>query len=377
MFRLRYLSVFFLLLFFVFCKNPESNLVEETAVSTVEYADGFSITKHANHTLVTIKTPWPNSNKTFRYAFVKNGETFKKPSDVDAVISVPITAVVVTSTTHIPSLEMLNETESLVGFPNLNFISSENVRKRISDKKISDVGQNENLNTEVLIDLAPDVVVGFAMDGTNPTFSVIQKAGIPVLYNADWTETTPLGKAEWIKFFGVLFDKETMANEIFDTIVASYQEAKMLAKTAKSKPSVISGAMYNDVWYTPEGGSWAAKFIEDAHGDYLWKHTKGTGSLSLHIESVLERGHDADFWVGPAQYSDLESLKKANPVYSKFKAYKNGAIYTFSLKKGATGGSIYYELASNRPDLVLKDHIKILHPELLPDYELFFFDKLQ
>ena len=135
--------------------------------------------------------------------------------------------------------------------------------------------------------------------------------------------------------------------------------------------------MYRDVWYMPQGESWGAQFIEDANGDYLWKDSKGTGSLSLNLESVLEKGHEADIWIGPGQFTSLDEIKNASQVYTQFKAFKNAQVYSYSTKKGPTGGVIYFESAPNRPDLVLLDHIKMLHPELLPDYNLYFFDKLQ
>ena len=272
---------------------------------------------------------------------------------------------------------MLGLTDKLVGFPNLDYISSENARQLISEGKIKELGQNESINTEVLIDLEPDVVVSFAVDGTNKTVESIQQVGIPVLYNADWTEKHPLGKAEWIKFFGVLFDKQKEADSIFNVIETEYFAAVELAKQAATKPTVLSGAMYKDVWYMPQGDSWAAQFIADANGEYLWKETEGTGSLSMSLESVLEKGQNAEFWIGPGQFTSVSQFEEAHSVYSQFLALQNRDVYTFTAKKGETGGILYYELAPNRPDIVLKDIIKILHPEVLPDHELFFFSKVE
>ena len=127
----------------------------------------------------------------------------------------------------------------------------------------------------------------------------------------------------------------------------------------------------------PQGESWSAQFIADANGDYLWKDSKGTGGLSLSLESVLDKGNEAKFWIGPGQFTTMNEMKAANEIYSQFAAFKAGNVYSYSLKKGTTGGVIYFELAPNRPDLVLKDLIKILHPDLLPTHELYFFDKLK
>lgn len=381
MFKFKKIGLFFVLILLISCKN-QSEKLSETPSSTprkseVKYAKGFEISAFEGYKIITLKNPWPGTDKTFKYALVEKNTVLPNPKDYDAVVEVPLKNIVVTSTTHIPSLEMLDEVDALVGFPSLEFISSETTRKRISKGKIRELGQNENINTEIVLDLAPDAVIGFAMDGVNSTFSGLQRAGIPVLYDSDWTETSPLGKAEWIKFFGALFNKENVADSIFRKIEEAYLEAKEIASHAKKKPTVISGAMYKDVWFMPRGDSWAAQFIADANGDYLWKDSKGTGGLSLNLESVLEKGHDAEVWIGPGQFTNLESMREASDVYTQFKAYKNGEVYSYNLKKGETGGSIYFELAPNRPDLVLKDYIKILHPELLPDHELYFFNKLK
>jgi iron complex transport system substrate-binding protein len=211
------------------------------------------------------------------------------------------------------------------------------------------------------------------LDGSNKSLKTIEKTGIPVLINADWRETHPLGKAEWIKFFGALYNKSKEADAIFKTIESGYLETKKLAQNVTQKPTVLSGAMYKDVWYLPHGESWPAQLIKDAGGHYLWADTKGTGSIALNIESVLEKGQDAQFWIAPGQFGSYNKLKEANPVYASFDAFKNKKVYTFTSKKGATGGLLYYELAPNRPDLVLKDIVYYLHPELVPEYTPYFY----
>ena len=228
-----------------------------------------------------------------------------------------------------------------------------------------------------MLELSPDAVVGFTLDGSNKSLQTIEKTGIPLLINADWRETHPLGKAEWIKFFGALYNKTKQADSIFNTIETSYNEAKKLVQNIKSKPTVLSGAMYKDIWYLPKGDSWAARFIEDANGEYLWRDNKGAGSIALNIESVLEKGQNADFWIAPGQFTSRAQLLEFNKVYNAFDAYKNNKMYTFTNKKGATGGVLYYELAPNRPDLVLKDMIHILHPSVLKEYQPYFFEILK
>jgi iron complex transport system substrate-binding protein len=360
------------------CKDIQRSSGQQppSETGTIEFAKGFSIEQHQNYKVITLSEPWPGADKTFRYALIDKN-TDLPTGNFDAVVKLPLESVVVTSTTHIPSLEMLGVSEKLTGFPNLGYISSEKTRKMINNGKIKELGKNEAINTEVLIELSPDAVVTFAVEGNNTTVNTIEKTGIPVIYNADWTETTPLGKAEWIKFFGLLFGKEKEADSIFKSIKTEYLNAKATAASATEKPTVLSGAMYKDVWYLPQGNSWAAQFIADAHGNYLWSDTEGTGSLSLNLEAVLEKGKHADFWIGPGQFTGKQQMEDAHSVYAQFEAFRNDRIYSSTTRKGETGGVLYYELAPNRPDLVLKDIIKILHPDLLPDHQLYFFSKIE
>lgn len=376
-------KILLLLCFFLLitsCKEvqkPTSNITETEKAIQITYAKGFEIQSFNEYKVITLKNVWPGSEREFKYALIEKGATLPSSETFDAIIEIPVKKIVVTSTTHIPSLEMLGVEESLVGFPNLDYISSIKTRKRIAEDAIVELGKNEDINTEVLINLSPDLVVGFAVDGVNKTLSIIKKTGIPIVYNGDWTETSPLGKAEWIKFFGVFFKKEKEADSIFSEIMTQYLIAKEKALKATNRPTVLSGAMYKDVWHLPQGNSWAAQFIADANGEYLWKESEGTGSLSLNLENVLEKGVNADYWIGPGYFSSLVQLKDTHNVYIQFDAFKNDNVYNFTNKKGETGGLLYFELAPNRPDIVLKDIIKILHPELLPEHELFFFDKLQ
>ena len=374
------LFIALLFLFFISCKEQKDDkiLINHSKYSTsINYAKGFDIAYRDGYKVITVKNIWPGSEKEFRYALIKKGHLLEMPESFDEIITIPINEIVVTSTTHIPSLEMLEVDTTLVGFPSLDYISSQKTRKRINQGFIKELGKNEDLNTESLLDLNPDVIVGFAIDNHDKTLKTIKKTGIPLVYNGDWTESSPLAKAEWIKFFAAFYDKDTLANRLFSNIENEYLNAKKIAFNAKSKPTVLSGAMYKDIWYLPQGKSWAAQFIADANGDYLWKETKGTGSHSLSLESVLEKAEHAEIWIGPSYYTNLVQLKKAHAVYQHFDSFKNKKVYSFTNKVGDTGGLIYFELAPNRPDIVLKDIIKILHPELLPNHKFYFFDQLE
>ena len=371
------LFVFLLAIVMVECKSDTTAPAPLKPSNTVKYATGFSIENFENFTLVTVRNPWPEAKKTYSYVLHKKGVTLPDTLQNYTAITVPIKKMVATSTTHIPSIEMLGKVNTLVGFPNLDYISSDKVRQRIDQGKIKELGSNQTLNMEVLLELQPDVIVGYGIDNNNPTLDNLQKSGLKVILNGDWNEQTPLGRAEWIKFFGALYDEQAKAEEIFTKIEQDYQRTKAIAAQAKQKTSVLAGDIFEGKWYLPKGDSWGSLLINEAHGDYLWKATKGTGSLSLSFETVYEKAHDAQLWITSGQFNSLADMQASNPHYNQFKAFQNKQVYSFNRKKGKTGGSLYYELAPNRPDLVLKDLVKILHPELLPSYQLYFFVKLE
>ncbi|MBU2526473.1 MAG: ABC transporter substrate-binding protein [Bacteroidetes bacterium] len=341
-----------------------------------KHAKGFYAYAYPDFTILTITQPWKNAQQTFSYVLTKNPENLADSLQSLPIIQIPLKKIVVTSTTHIPSLEMLGVEETLIGFPETDYISSPKTRARIEAGKVTNLGKNEHINSEVLLSLQPDAVIGFSIDQNNKAYQNFEAAGIAVIYNGDWTEMSPLGRAEWLKFFGYLFDKSAEANQLYDTIQTAYFKAAVLAQSVSDKPTVISGSLFKDVWYLPAGDSWAARFFEDAGGHYLWKDTPGTGSLSLSIENVLEKAHDVDFWIGVDGFDTVESLKKANIHYQKFAAFQHGNVFTFTTSKDSKGGNLYYELAPNRPDWVLQDLIHILHPDILPNHENVFFKKL-
>jgi iron complex transport system substrate-binding protein len=377
---MRNISLLLILLFSVFtisCKKETKKEAIVFAANTVQYAKGFTLENYEGYSVVTIKNPWPNASKEYTYVLKKDKAVVPDSLQNHTTINVPIKKIVVTSTTHIPSLEMLEVEKTLVGFPNLNYISSDKVRTLINEKKIKELGSNQSLNTEVLIDLQPDVIIGYGIDNDTKSLDNLEKSGLKVVLNGDWNEETPLGKAEWIKLFGALYDKQDKANELYSIIEKDYLKTIDIAKLDSITPTILAGDMFQDKWYLPKGTSWGSQLIKEANASYLWSETTGTGSLSLSFETVFEKAKDADFWITSGQFSSLQEMLDANPHYGQFEAFKKGNVYSFASKKGKTGGVLYYELAPNRPDMVLKDLVKILHPDLLPGYEPFFFEKLK
>ena len=242
----------FISLLFVQCKYKTNSAPAVSSENTVQYAKGFSIQNYQGYSVVTVKNPWPKATKIYKYILKEKSGIVPDSLQQNTIISVPVKSIVVTSTTHIPSLEMLDAANTLVGFPHLDYISSEKVRARIEAGKIKELGMNQSLNTEVILNLQPDVIIGYGIDNNNPTLDNLQKSGLKVMLNGDWNEETPLGKAEWIKLFGALYDKQKEANELFIKIEQDYWKTIKIVKNATTSPTVLAGDMFEDRWYLPD-----------------------------------------------------------------------------------------------------------------------------
>lgn len=376
-FRFVLLCFFPVLASFSSCKNErETDRNSEVEISTdyqVKYAKGFDIQYFNNYKKLIVKSPFPDSNREYVYTLIrqKSGKEREPES-----IGIPLNKLVATSTTHVPMLEILDAADVLVGFPNADYITSRKTRNRIQEGALIDIGKDMGLNTEMVIALQPEAVIGFALDDSDKAYSTLRKNEIPIIYNGDWLEETPLGRAEWIKFFGALLDRDREADSIFNRIEKEYLEACEIAKESKQSPTIMSGILFKDQWNLPAGESFTARLYEDANTNYLWKDSEGQGSLVLNFESVLDRAREADFWIGSGIYTSRKDLIEANGHYAEFRAFDKNRIFTFSKRKGGGGGIVYFELGPLQPHVVLKDLIKVTHPDLLPGYEPFFLQPL-
>ncbi|PCI35014.1 MAG: ABC transporter substrate-binding protein [Flavobacteriaceae bacterium] len=359
------------------CTTNKEKIKVKHIEKYIKYAKGFEISTVDNYTKLRVLSPFQGASAPIDFYIVKEGEPIPSHLEKTNYIQLPLKRMVPTSTTHIPMIELLNGAENIVGFPSTKYVSSPKTRQLIDDKKILDLGNEQQLNTEVLLDLNPQLVIAFSVNGNHKNYNTIRQMNIPIIYNGDWLEPSPLGRAEWIKFFGVLLNKEKEADSIFSSIEQNYLAAKKLAQHQTSQKIVFSGGPYKDVWNIPAGNSYEAQYYKDANLNYIFKETKGQGSLSMNVEQVFDQAQHTDIWLSPSFYSSMELLGEANAIFKEFDAYKKQEVYTTTNTRGSTGGLIYFELATTRPDFVLKDLIKIGHPDLLPNYEMQFYKKLE
>ncbi len=376
---MRILLLMCLLACCISCQQPPKEVRQDEPLKSLKlnYATGFEVDYYDGYKVVRVTKPYMGAKTGFEYILKEKDTELSVDFANKMVIEVPLTSIVCTSTTHIPLLDYLKESDKLSGFPTTDYISSATMRALIDNGSVQELGVDKEINLEQLVDIAPSMVMAYTIGGDYGQFSKMEQLGIPVVLNAEYLEEHPLGRAEWLKFMAAFFNKEQMADSVFSEIEQQYLQYKALVKEVESKPTVLSGVVYGDTWYMPGGQNYAAKMINDAGGNYLWSGDSTRGFLELSFEAVYEKAHQADYWIGVASFENLTALVEADTRYGDFEAFKNEHVYTNNWRKGAKGGSEFLELGYLRPDIILADLIKILHPQRVPDYQLYFHQQLK
>lgn len=344
-----------------------------------EYARGFSIEYHGTYKVVSIHDPWGRADENFTYLLVQRGEEVPTGYPDAQVFLVPVRRAVTLAAVHLPHISQLNESRTIKGHNGLDLVHDEEVRRLAEDGEIEEIGSgalsmNNILNIEQIIELEPDVV--FCVANGNREYDShykMQEAGLKPAVTAEWMENHPLARAEWIKFFAAFYNREQEANDFFDGIEARYLELTEKTKTLDDKPTVFSGIDYQGTWYAPGGDSYVAKLFQDAGADYVLSDDTERGDTPIDVEVVYERAHDAEYWINIGFSDDIDELLALDPRYANFGAFKTGKIYHYNARVNAFGGNDYWQSGILRPDIVLKDLVAILHPELVPDHELYYY----
>jgi iron complex transport system substrate-binding protein len=373
MFLMRKICILLLFFIIVGCEKKNNPRAITSSENTVHYAKGFSLEHHGHASLLTIQY----LNYKRQYLLIPKDSILSNPPTGVTIIRTPISSIACTSTSHIPLLDYLNEVDKLIAFPTPDFISSPNARARIDQGFVKDIGSDFALNKELLLSMQPNIVMGHTLTGDVSQFDKIESLGISVLMNGDYLEPHPLGRAEWIKCMGALLNKQVEADSIFRFIEEQYTSlAKNVEEKKINSPTVFTGLLYSNVWYLPGGRNYAAQLFKDAGMDYLWSSDTSSGYISRGFESIYEQAHQADLWIGIGSIKNLMELKKTDSRYSMFNAFRTKQVYSYDVRKGATGGSEFLELGYLRPDIILKDLIHIAHPALYPDYQPYFYKQL-
>jgi iron complex transport system substrate-binding protein len=340
---------------------------------TPRYAKGFSIDYFKGYKLIKINDPF-DTIKAKQVVCVQMDSTVDISNiKADSYLQMSNHRWVSLSSTHISPATLLNLKRNIVAVAEPQYISDSTILNGIKAGTIRNAGMAMAPDLEVILSVHPS----FVMVSPFPDISYHQivAAGIAVIPNASYMENSPLARAEWLIFTGALFNKEKDAIHQYNDIVNRYNSLKQLTLNIVNKPRLFSGSVYQGVWNTSKGGNYMSQYYKDAGADYIYKDKPGTGTLSLDYEQIYHDAAQIENWLFIVNYQGAltyDAIQQLDSRYADFKAFKNkGIIYTNSAY------SLFFEQAEQRPDVVLADLIYALHPELLPNYQPVYFQRLK
>jgi iron complex transport system substrate-binding protein len=361
--------------------NSEKKIDRKSSLSNqiVSQAERFKLENKNGYTLLTIINPWQGAQSVkLIYNLVKRGSKVPAGMDSSSVIFVPINKIICMSTTHVAMISALGSENSISGVSGTKFLFSGTLTKKVKEGLIADVGYEANLNKELILKISPDLIMMYGIGSESAAYvGKIKELGVKVVFNADYLETDPLSKAEWIKMFGALFCKEKLADSIYNSEVETYNKLKSyISQNINSRPKVLLGLPYKDTWYVSPGNSFISTLISDAGGNYLWKDTESSISMPYGIENVYVGALTADYWLNIGSVSTKDEIFNVDQRLGDLPCFRNGNLYNNNNRTIVNGGNDYWESGSIYPHLILKDIATILHPDLFLNNELIFYRKI-
>lgn len=355
------------------CGNSQKKKTQEVGEETnLSYAKLFKVEKTKDYSL--IKT-YKQSGEIFNKILVLKSDSANNLPKADFVIKKNVHSIGILSSTHIGFLEALDDLDLITGSSNPYRFYNKTLYKKYKEGKIANIGDDMKCNVEEMIALKPDVIFTTGYEYNYNLKKVLLKADIPFIPISEWKESTVLGRSEWVKFFGTVLNKELKADSVFQEIETKYTTLKNTAKNIERKPTVLWGSNFKGTWYMPGGKSYMGQMLIDAGANYYFKKDTTRGSIHMNIENVIECMKDADYWLSPSAFS-LDELKTQDKHYHIFKALINKNVYNYDKRMNPKGFNDYWESGIMHPDIVLKDIIHILQPEMFKDYEMYYFKKL-
>ncbi len=353
-----------------------SQLVKPRTV--IRYAHGFRINYYDGYRDVSIVNRTAGKIDTLHYLLVEQGVTPPASRPGVPVIVTPVKEFAVQSSVHVALMDFAGVADRIKGLGNFHYVSSPIVREGIRTGKVKQTGIDNSINNELVISMHPGVLIAM----TNPDaafgqYKTLTDAGIPVLPDAEWLETTPLGRAEWVKLIGAMVDKEDSIDKKFDSVEQAYLQLAAIGSHATTRPTVIINMPFKGTWYMSGGDSYQAQFFRDAGATYPWSDSKGSSSLGLNFEAVAPIALKADFWLNPGYVDSKKDILAKDSRYAQFHAFETGAIYNNNKQTNDQGSNDYWESGIVKPHLILADLIRILHPGLLPNDTLYYYKQLK
>lgn len=372
----RLLTLLVAVAFLASCKgsHASSSAEGEGEVLPMKYAENLTIREFPDFTEVTVRNPWDTLKTLQKYILVERDSAMPAGLPEGTIIKVPVTSALVYSTVHNSLITELGAIDAIGGICNSKYVNGKELQARLASGRIVDCGVSLSPDLEKIIKLKPQVIMLSPFEN-NDKYAKVGELGIPIIECADYMETSPLGRAEWVRFYGMLFGKQDVADKMFAETESNYLKLKQIANGLAIKPKVIIDQRYGQVWNVPGGVSTMGRLIEDAGGINPFASYEQSGSVPLAPEKVLAEAHDADVWFVRYNQEKDKSLRELGndaPVNSQFKAFKDGRVYGCN-----TRYVNFYEETPFHPDRILEDMVHIMHPELSSSAPVRYYSLMQ
>ncbi len=350
---------------FASCKGGQASVSEKMGKEVpIKYAENLSVVEHEGFTEVKVRNPWDTAKLLQKYILVPTEQELPANLPEGTVVRTPVSNALVYSTVHNSLISEIGGIDAIGGVCNAEYVNEGEVKERLRSGRIADCGVSMSPDIEKIIKLHPQVIMLSPFEN-NDKYAKVGELGIPIIECADYMETSALGRAEWVKFYGLLFGKADVAEKMFGDVEEKYNALKEMASIVAKRPKVLIDQRYGQVWNVPGGESTMAGLIRDARGINPFDAYKQSGSVPLAPEKVLAEAYDADIWFVRYNQDNEKTLKELAsdaPVNSQFKAYKEGNVYGCN-----TRYIDFYEETPFHPERLLENLIYYMHPEMRGD----------
>lgn len=338
---------------------------------TVKFATAtlLRVERHDGYTLADVRDAWHPGRLLHRYVLVPRSGSLPEGLPDGTVVRTPLRRVVAFSSVHASLLFDLGCGDRLAGVCDLDYVFHPLVRRAVAEGRAANAGASMKPDVEKIVAAAPDALLVSPFE--NAGYGAVERLGVPLIECADYMETSALGRAEWMRFFGLLLGQERRADSLYAAVEKRYRALSRQALADKARPSLLTDTKTGSAWFVPAGRSTLSQLYLDAGAAYLFADTPGSGSASLAFETVYAKGHAADLWL--VKYGARENLTYAalaadNPLYRRFLPWQRRRVYGCNTLRVP-----YYEETPFHPDRLLADLVKIFHPGLLPSHKLRYY----
>ena len=354
-------------------KNEQNLALFTTLEYAPKQATGFTILADSEgNKLLSVTRPWQGESPDVQSLAIFASNEAAKGYTGQYIVGAA-ERVVCMSTSYVAMLDALGLSDAVVGVSGKHYVMNERVR---TNPEVRDVGYDASLDYEAMLLLDADLVLLYGVSAENSAVtSKLRELGIPYIYLGDYTEQSPLGKAEWVVAIAEIMGCRERGEELFDGIVERYEAVRASVAQSEGGKRVMFNLPYQDVWYMPSDDSYMVQLVEDAGGQYIYKGMNPTsGSKGISLEEAIALVSKADVWLNVGQCLTLDEVRGTAPLFAQMEVVKRGEVYNNNRRRGEGGGSDFWESAIVCPDVVLQDLVNILQGE---GQELYYHHKLQ